>query len=90
MKNNTHAHSIFLKERNLLKTPFPACINLMNRDVFLLLCSNENNLRLNNLSLYSLRSYDRDLVNLFLFLRPYFLARFLDSLGPYYLGYSSN
>jgi hypothetical protein len=67
----------------------PACINQMNRDVLQLLCSTEHNLQVNNLSLCSLRSSDPDLVNFCLCLSPYFLAQFLEKLGPYYLGISS-
>jgi len=90
MRNNTHAHNIFPGERNLLKTPMLACINMMNRDVLQFLCSFKHNLQVNNLSLCSLRSSDPYLVNFYLCLSPYFLTQLLEKLGPYYLGNSSN
>jgi len=49
MRNNTHAHSIFPRENNLIKTPLPTCINMMNRDVLQLLYSTEHKLQVNNL-----------------------------------------
>ena len=85
MRNNTHAHNIFPGERNLLKNPILANINLMNRDVLQLLFSTEHNLQVNNLYLYSLISSDLDLFYFCLCLSPYFLAQFLEKLGPYYL-----
>ena len=45
MRNNTHAHSNFPGESNLLKNPLPAFINLMNRDVLQLLAQFELNLQ---------------------------------------------
>ena len=70
MTNSMHAYNIFPWESNPLKTPFLACINMMNRDVLQLLCSTEHDLQLNNLSLYSLRSFESDLVNLCLYVAP--------------------
>ena len=66
----------------------PSCIKLMNRDVLQFLFSTEHNLQVHNISLCSLRSSDLDLINLYLFLSSYFLALFLEKLGPYYLGIS--
>jgi len=61
------------------------CINLMNKDVLQFLFSIEHNLRVHNLSLSSLGSFDLDLVNFCCCLTSYFLALFLEILGPYYL-----
>jgi len=77
MRNNTHEHSIFSKRKKSAKNPLPTCINLMNRDVFQLIFSNEHNLQVNNLYLYLVRIFDLDLVNFFLYLSPYFLVQFL-------------
>ena len=90
MRNNTHAHIIFPRENNLLKTLMSACTNMMNKDVLQLIFSTKHNFQVNNLSLCSLRSYDLDLVNFFRCLSPYFLTQFLDKLGPYYLEKYSN
>lgn len=61
----------------------------MNRDALQFLARSGLNLQVNNLSLYSLGSYDPDLVKFYLYLIPYFLVQFLRKLGPYYLGISS-
>ena len=79
----THMQQVFLsKENNLLETPMFACINQMNRDVLQLLCSTELTLQVHNLSLYSLKASDLDLVNFFLGLSSYFLVSFLEELAP--------
>ena len=57
----------------------------MNRNVLQFIFSVEHNLQVNNLSLFSLRSFNPEVVNFYLCLSPYFLAQFLEKLGPYYL-----
>ena len=74
----THMQQVFLsREINLLKTPMPTCNNQMNRDLLQFLCSSEH-----NLSLYSLKTSNIDLVNFYLCLSSYFLALYLEELAP--------
>ena len=79
----THMQQVFVSgENNLLKTPMFACINQMNRDVLQLICSIDHTLQVHNLSLFSLKAFDLDLVKFCLFLSSYFLALFLEELTP--------
>ena len=61
-------------------------LNQKNIYVLKFLCSTKHNLQVHNLALCSLKGFDLDLVNFFLCLSFYFIALFLDKLGPYYLG----
>ena len=69
----------FPRESKLLKAPMPSFINLMNKDVLELHFSIEHNLQVHNLSLYSLRSSNLDLVNFYLCLSTYLFAQFLSN-----------
>ena len=62
----------------------PSCMNMMNIKVLQFLAQSELKLQVCKLSLWSLRISDPNLVNFCLNLIPYFLAQFLEKLGPYF------
>jgi len=79
----THMQQVFLSRENiLLKTLMPASINQMNKYVLQLLHSIELTLQVQNLSLYSQKASDPDLVIFFFGLSSYLLELFLEELVP--------
>lgn len=74
----THMQQVFLYgERNMLKTTIISCINQTNRDALQFIFSTELTLQVHNLSLYSLKAFDPNLVKILLVLSSYFLVLFL-------------
>ena len=73
---------VFLSgESNLLKTPMPTCINQMYMHVLQLILSTEHTLQVQNLSPFSLKTSNPDIVNFFLGLSSYFVSVFLKELS---------